>query len=363
MRRLLILGAGTMQIPAFRAAAELGVEVVTIDPSPNAPALPLARASFCYDLADLDACLKVARDQDVSGVMTLAADYPIPAVAELCEKLDLAGPKKKAVRAATHKAEMHRVLASAGVPVPRTISAATADEADSAVRLLGGEAILKPTDSSGGRGVTSFGPDPTPAEVRKAFERAVGFGRCGDVVVAELVEGPEYSVETLTWRGRTTIVAVTEKLTTGPPYHVEIGHSQPPRLDYADIALLGDIAAAGIAALGIDDAPGHTEIRIPELKAKLPGLEPPTSLDSPDANRFRLFDSLTSFFKNAAQSEPRNATQSGLRNVAQSEPRNVARSGSRNVARSEPWNVERSEPCRFDDDRPRQRLCPVLDPV
>ena len=43
---------------------------------------------------------------------------------------------------------------------------------------------------------------------------------------------------------------------------------------------------------------------VSELKAKLPGLETPASLDSPDANRFRLFDSIASFFKNAARSKP-----------------------------------------------------------
>ena len=42
---------------------------------------------------------------------------------------------------------------------------------------------------------------------------------------------------------------------------------------------------------------------IPNLRDKLPDLEPPQALE-PDAARFRLFDSVTTFLKNVAQSQP-----------------------------------------------------------
>ncbi len=42
---------------------------------------------------------------------------------------------------------------------------------------------------------------------------------------------------------------------------------------------------------------------IPELRRKLPDLEPPPALE-PEQARFRLFDSITTFLKNAAQSQP-----------------------------------------------------------
>jgi len=51
--------------------------------------------------------------------------------------------------------------------------------------------------------------------------------------------------------------------------------------------------------------PGAADIAdvIPEVLAKLPDLEMPAVLD-PDQARFRLFDSITTFFKNAAQAQP-----------------------------------------------------------
>ena len=51
--------------------------------------------------------------------------------------------------------------------------------------------------------------------------------------------------------------------------------------------------------------PGAADIAeiIPEVRGKLPDLEPPPALE-PEQARFRLFDSITTFLKNAAQSQP-----------------------------------------------------------
>lgn len=42
---------------------------------------------------------------------------------------------------------------------------------------------------------------------------------------------------------------------------------------------------------------------VPEIKAKLPDLKPPPALE-PESARFRLFDPITTFLKNAAQEQP-----------------------------------------------------------
>ena len=52
-----------------------------------------------------------------------------------------------------------------------------------------------------------------------------------------------------------------------------------------------------------EGAAGISEI-VPEVGEKLPGLEPLPVLDSPERARFRLFDSITTFLKNAGQNQP-----------------------------------------------------------
>ena len=43
---------------------------------------------------------------------------------------------------------------------------------------------------------------------------------------------------------------------------------------------------------------------VTEVRDRLPDLEPPPALETPEAARFRLFDSITSFLKRASQSQP-----------------------------------------------------------
>jgi len=51
--------------------------------------------------------------------------------------------------------------------------------------------------------------------------------------------------------------------------------------------------------------PGASDIAqiVPEVRQLLPELEPSPTLE-PEQARFRLFDSITNFLKNAAQSQP-----------------------------------------------------------
>ena len=44
------------------------------------------------------------------------------------------------------------------------------------------------------------------------------------------MEGAEVSVETLSINGECHVIQITDKMTTGAPYFVEMGHSQPSQL-------------------------------------------------------------------------------------------------------------------------------------
>lgn len=258
----MILGAGQMQLPAFHAAHQLGCRVVAVDRSSDAPGSALADAFHTLDLSDIAGCIAIARRHDVDGALVLAADYPIPALAAVCEALHLPGPSTAAARRATNKAAMRSALHAAGVPVPAWFVVSTGADAREAVRRIDGGAVVKPADSSGSRGITCLEPACPDEDIAGAFDRATRFSRSGQVLVEAFVDGPEFSIEAVTFRGRTQVVAVTDKVTSGPPFFVEIGHSQPSQWPEAVAARLGALATAAVAALGIDNTGSHTEIRL-----------------------------------------------------------------------------------------------------
>ena len=104
------------------------------------------------------------------------------------------------------------------------------------------------------------------------------YSRSGDVVVEEYMVGPEVSVETLTVNGKCHVIQITDKLTTGAPHFVEMGHSQPTRLSEEISERISQVAIDANKAIGIENGPSHTEIivtedgpKIVELGARLGG--------------------------------------------------------------------------------------------
>ncbi|HEX6008530.1 MAG TPA: cyanophycin synthetase, partial [Actinomycetota bacterium] len=103
-----------------------------------------------------------------------------------------------------------RVLAAAGLPVPRGEIVRTEDGAVEAANRVGFPAVTKPIDGNHGRGV---GLDlRTDHDVREGFARAIEESRRGQVVVESYVTGNDYRV--LVVGGR--MVAVAQRV----PAHV-----------------------------------------------------------------------------------------------------------------------------------------------
>ena len=65
------------------------------------------------------------------------------------------------------------------------------------------------------------------------------------------------------------------------------------------------VQQAAAEQLTAEMGPGAADIAeiIPEIRGKLPNLETPPALE-PEQARFRLFDSVTNFLKNASQTQP-----------------------------------------------------------
>ncbi|VEP11250.1 Lactate dehydrogenase [Hyella patelloides LEGE 07179] len=284
-QKLLILGARQMQLPAFQAARELGLFVIAIDPSPHAVGLTLADCSYNYDLADEAAILTVAKQHSIDGILTLAADYPVPMVAKVSQQLNIPGLSKTAAMVSTNKAQMRKVLQTKGITIPQWRETRTLNQALEAVRNFQGGVIVKPADSSGGRGVTLIESDTTDETISKAFYKALNFSQQGKVMVEEFIAGKEISVEAITIKGKTEIVRITDKLTTEAPFFVEIGHSQPSQLSAKEKEQVTQLTLAGIAALEIDNTASHTEIRfsgdLAKRASKADRLAPQRSRDRP----------------------------------------------------------------------------------
>ena len=81
--------------------------------------------------------------------------------------------------------------------------------------------------------------------------------------------GSEVSVEVMTVNGQTHVLQVTDKLTTGAPHFVEMGHSQPSRLPTDGVVKIKDLACRAVRAVGIQNGPAHVEIILTKSGPKM----------------------------------------------------------------------------------------------
>jgi S-sulfo-L-cysteine synthase (3-phospho-L-serine-dependent) len=126
--------------------------------------------------------------------------------------------------------------------------------------------VVKPPADSSSHGVRSVSrPDELIAHYRTVgawTENVRGQRLNGEVLVESLLDGPEFSVETITCgAGRTQVVGVTAKHLSAPPHFVEMGHDFPAPVSRTMASELADAAVEALAAVKFDFGPAHTEIR------------------------------------------------------------------------------------------------------
>jgi len=120
--------------------------------------------------------------------------------------------------------------------------------------------IVKPTTKGGKQGITVAN---SKAELVIAFQYAKEKSGINPVIIEEFLEGgKEYSVETLSYRGKHYVIQVTEKISSGPPHCVELGHRQPADLSVDIREKVETAVVEGLNAIGLDNSSCHTEIKI-----------------------------------------------------------------------------------------------------
>lgn len=280
MKKIMILGASILQLPAIKKAKDMGLEVIAVDMDERAIGFQEADISLVISTTDIDGVVHAAQKYKVDGIMTLASDMPMRTVAAVSKALGLVGITAETALKATNKAVMRMVLQEQNVPIPCFFKVSDEKEYFRAIQSIknkGYRCIIKPADNSGSRGVNLLN-DYEEETIRRAYMYSKSFSRGGELVVEEYMEGPEVSVETLSVAGECQVIQITDKLTTNAPYFVEMGHSQPSCLPEEIKRQIANVTKAANKAIGITDGPSHTEIivtkdgpKVVELGARLGG--------------------------------------------------------------------------------------------
>ncbi|WP_243087904.1 ATP-grasp domain-containing protein [Streptomyces sp. 891-h] len=240
--------------------------------APEGTAHPLlgARNVVTAETNDIEALLPhVERLHSVlgfDGVLT-SCDYYLSTVARIAGHLGLPGSGPDPVENACRKDATRRVLAEAGVPGPRFAVREEWTDIASAARELGYPLVVKPVDLCAGMYVRRVDDEAQlVAAVRQMADfpvNARGQQRTPAVLLEELLDGPEVSVETVSRAGTVHVVGVTDKSVGGAPAFIETGHMFPAALTADQAEAAEQTASAALKALGlVDGVVAHTEIKL-----------------------------------------------------------------------------------------------------
>ncbi|MDO5014969.1 MAG: ATP-grasp domain-containing protein [Clostridia bacterium] len=274
-KSVLILGASELQIPAILSAKKNGIRTIVVDYDPEATGIKYADKFYNISTLDYDGVLKVAKEENIDGIVTICSDRPMNIISKIGSELKLNTISPEAANVATNKAAMRKALKEHNVPIPEFYIIKNFDEFDKVSNEFGYPFIVKPSDNSGSRGITLLKDD---SEKLSAYKYAKDNSSDGLVLIEEYMVGKEVSVEIFVSNETIHIIQITDKITTGPPHFVEMGHTQPTNLSLDIQNKIIDVAKKAVQALGINVGPAHVEIKltddgpkIVELGARLGG--------------------------------------------------------------------------------------------
>ncbi len=266
MKKLLIIGASILQLPAIKRAKELGYFVGVIDYDPNAIGISFADQYFNVSTIDIDGVVKTAEEFMPDGIMTLATDMPMRSIAAACERLSLPGISFETAVKCTDKGEMIKSFEENQVEHPWYFIVSSPEELQEIADQVSFPCISKPVDNSGSRGVMLI---QNQEELQQAVSYSSQNGRSGGVIIEEYLQGAEVSVELMVLDGVPHVLNVTDKLTTGAPHFVEMGHHQPSTLPEKDLQKICDLACRAVKAVGITNGPAHVEMMLTKEDPKM----------------------------------------------------------------------------------------------
>lgn len=213
--------------------------------------------------------LRVAREEQIDGVIHPCSEVCPYVMGRINEELGLSGITREMSLRATNKHLMREAFEKYGAPSPKSFCFENAEEAwDCFCNELPNDGILKPSRNSGSRGIAKVEKGlnslkgVTKEEFVELFERSKAESRDKSVMLEQFVEGPEFSVEIIVWKGQVNVLTVTDKKTTEAPYFVELGHNQPSTFPTEIVEKIKSAAVAGVKALQVNNCACHAEVKV-----------------------------------------------------------------------------------------------------
>lgn len=200
-----MLGGSAQQVIAIKTAKQLGYYTVLCDYLPDNPGQYEADKFYAVSTTDVDAVYRIAREEKVNGILAYASDPAALPAAMVAEKLGLPTNPSESVAVLGVKHKFRQFLAEHGFACPKVYTFHPDDDMEEikvAVKDFSFPVVVKPTDSSGSKGVSIL---KDTRDLDKAIGEASGYSRNKTLIIEEFIESGFPAViggDIFVWNGK-----------------------------------------------------------------------------------------------------------------------------------------------------------------
>lgn len=250
--RIAIIGASTGQLPLCKKASEMGLETFCFAWSKDAICKEYVDHFIPVSILEMDEIVKFCRTYQIDGVLSNASETTALVAAYVAEKLGKTGTpyqtflniqNKEFVRRTTNAlpglghvkyevGKFHDILSAFPPPY-----------------------VLKPLKGAAKKGVNFIDINKKDIFIPDDLKDAT-------FIAEEYIEGPEYSVEAISFENRHQVIQITEKIGTGAPHFVELEHHQPAILPSIVEKKIRNLIPTILSSVGFSYGASHTEIKL-----------------------------------------------------------------------------------------------------
>ncbi len=224
---------------------------------------------FIQDYEDVSNAVSLAKQlhqiEPIDVVLSFT-EYGLEAAAMIQESLNIAGSRRFPVEVTRDKIKMRDHLSDWEAGAIKYQACYTFDDFKSFFISVGKKVVLKPGKGSGSVGISTAS---ALDELQNAWDKTTAADSAVPYIVEEFLHGKEFSVESMSFGGEHEVIAITEKMTTGEPGYVEIGHQLPADLSKECQRQIEDFIITFMDKIKHETGPVHTEIRLCEDGPKL----------------------------------------------------------------------------------------------
>lgn len=184
-KKLMLLGGSEAQLISIRKAKELGYYTVLCDFLPDNPGQYIADSFHLVSTTDKEAVLAVAKEEQIDGIVAYSSDPAAPTAAYVANVMGLQGMNYNVVRHFCEKHMFRDFLIENKFNVPQSVEVNCPYELNSIdCSNLQFPVIVKPTDSSGSKGITVL---QDALGLENALKYAQEYSRNKTLIVEEFI--------------------------------------------------------------------------------------------------------------------------------------------------------------------------------